>query len=82
MKNYIIKLLEGDNGEKSTRRLMGIILTIIGICSSVCLMFCGALFRSVESFTMYDKIENTSIWLIGLGASLLGSTLIDKFTKK
>ncbi|MFT6841388.1 MAG: hypothetical protein ACJASR_000148 [Psychroserpens sp.] len=82
MKNYIIKLLEGDKGEKSTRRLMGIILTLTGISSSICLMFCGALVRSIESFTMYDKIENTSIWLIALGASLLGSTLIDKFSKK
>ena len=82
MKNYIIKLLEGDNGEKSTRRLIGIILALAGLCSSLCLMICGALVRSVESFTMYSKIENTSLWLIGMGAGLLGSTLIDKLKRK
>ena len=78
MKQYLIKLLEGDNGEKSTRRLAGMLLVTIGLCADCCLMICGALVRSVEKFTMYDKIENTAYTLIMIGAGLLASTTLDK----
>jgi hypothetical protein len=79
MKEYIKKLLEGDNGEKSTRRLAGILLISIGLSANCCLMIVGALAKNSDKFTMYDKIDGTAYNLIMLGAGLLVSTTLDKF---
>jgi len=78
MKQYLIKLLEGDNGEKSTRRIAGMLLVTIGLLADCCLMIGGAFVESAETFTMYDKIENTAYNLIIIGAGLLASTTLDK----
>jgi len=78
----LLNFIEGDKGERSSRRLGGIFLLFSGGCSKLCLIWFGAKIKLAENFTIYEKLDATAYSLIVVGGLLLGATTFDKFRKK
>jgi len=82
MKAFIKEVLTCNNGHKSSKRLAGLLLILSGLSAKLCLIATGALIRYEIKFTLYDKIDMSTNWLIITGAGLLGLGVAELLKKK
>ena len=82
MKVFIKEILTCNHGNKSSKRLAGLILILSGTCSKLALIVYGAKIKIESKFTLYDKIDMTADSLIWTGAALLGLGVAELLKKK
>jgi len=74
----MINFLQGDDGEKSSRRLLGAILITYSLIGKVILFGKGFSVAMSDQFTMFDKIDGSLDTTLWSGVALVGSTSVDK----
>lgn len=76
------EILTSNNGQKSSKRLAGMMMIIIGAFSKLALIAYGAKIKLISSFTIYDKLDYSTNGLIYAGSALLGLGVAELFGKK
>jgi hypothetical protein len=74
--------LNSNQGDKSSKRLAGLLMILIGVVVKVGLVIYGASVKMSEDFTIFDKLDSSIDSLFLAGSVLLGIGVAELLKKK
>ncbi len=74
--------LNSNQGSKSSKRLAGLLMILIGVLVKVGLVIYGASVKMSEDFTIFDKLDASIDSLFLAGSVLLGIGVAELLKKK
>lgn len=70
MKKY--GFLYSNWGNKSSKRLAGLLMIFVGVIAKIMLVIYGSFIRMADNFTIFDKLDSSIDSLFVAGSVLLG----------
>ena len=74
--------LNSNQGDKSSKRLAGLLMILVGVVVKVGLVIYGASVKMSEDFTIFDKLDASIDSLFLAGSVLLGIGVAELLKKK